>query len=146
MNYDIRLSTISLALMSVVIFLCVIRIRIDIDEDSSPIVLILSLIFMILVPIIAQAIHFAISRNREYLADATAVTYTRNPQALISALNKIDNDPDIVDNISSSCASMYIADPLKKRFDGNGVKKKRKANLFSTHPAIEDRIDKLSKM
>lgn len=146
MNYDIRLSTVSLALMSAVIFLCDITIRIKPDDDTPPILIILSLLFIVLAPIIAYAIHFAISRNREYLADATAIKYTRNPQALISALTKIDNDPDIVDNISGSCASMYIADPLKKRFDKNGIKRKSKTDLFSTHPEIEDRIDRLRRM
>lgn len=146
MNYDIRLSTVSIALMSAVIFLCDMALRTKSDKDTPPIVVIFSLLFTLVAPIIAYAIHFAISRNREYLADATAVKYTRNPQALISALTKIDNDPDIVDNISSSCASMYIADPLKKRFDENGVKRKSKADLFSTHPTIEDRIEKLRRM
>ena len=100
---------------------------------------------MIVAPIVAKALHFALSRNREYLADATAIQYTRNPQALISALNKIDGDSDIVDNIPETCASLYIADPLKKRFDKYG-NKKNKVNIFSTHPAVEDRIDRLSKM
>lgn len=145
MNYDVRLSTVSLALMSVVIILCDMRITPSKDDDSSPLELVFAIIFMIVAPIVAKALHFALSRNREYLADATAIQYTRNPQALISALNKIDGDSDIVDNIPETCASLYIADPLKKRFDKYG-NKKNKVNIFSTHPAIEDRIDRLSKM
>ena len=140
-NYDIRVSTVSLALLSCVIFLC--DVLIDVDEKDNAALLIPGLLFLIIAPVIAQIIHFAISRNREYLADATAVKLTRNPQGLISALIKIDNDPDIVDNISKTCASMYIADPLKKRFDKYGVKKEEKMDLFSTHPSIEDRIERL---
>lgn len=144
MNYDTRLSTITIALMSAIIFLCDLRLRFDDDDDKMAVIF--YLIFIILAPIVAQVLQFAISRNREYLADATAVTYTRNPHGLISALNKLDNDSDKVDNISSTCACMYIVDPLKKNFNSNGEKKKRTFNLFSTHPLIEDRIDRLNKM
>ena len=82
--------------------------------------------------------QMALSRRREYLADATAAEITRNPDGLISALRKLDEDPNELKNINKATAHMYIVNPLKK--DANG---KKKAGLFSTHPSIEDRITAL---
>lgn len=141
--FDCRLSTVTIAAISAILFLSDF-IFIDVDDDTPPIVAIVGIIFLILSPFIGYAIHFAISRNREYNADCMAVNFTRNPRGLKSALLKIDNDPDVVDNISTSCGSMYIADPFKKKFkDGKKVKK---ANIFSTHPSIESRIERLDNM
>lgn len=145
MNYDVRLSTITIALLSVIIVLCDARFLLRLDRNSSPITIIIELVFMILAPVIAYSLQMAVSRNREYLADATAVSFTRNPLGLISALEKIDNDSHKVNNISSTCACMYIADPFKKKFDKDG-KKNNNTSWFSTHPAIEDRIARLQKM
>lgn len=80
--------------------------------------------------------QLAISRNREYLADASAVELTRNPVALASALQTITNTRIPVEEASSSTASLYFADPLKKKA----------ASLFSTHPPPEERIKRLRNM
>lgn len=78
----------------------------------------------------------AISRKREYLADATAVEFTRNPDGLISALQKIDGDPNQLKTANNSTAHMYFMNPFKK-----DLKSKKKAtSIWSTHPATEDRI------
>lgn len=147
-NNDIMVSTISIGLLSVILILCDIGLRLRFDDsDDLPVpFLILGILFMLLAPLLGKVIHFAISRNREYLADATGAKFTRNPLALASALEKISSDPDIVDNISPSCAALYISDPLKKHFDTKGNKKKEKTNLFSTHPTTSSRIDRLKNM
>ena len=77
--------------------------------------------------------QIAISRKREFLADATAIEFTRNPDGLISALIKISSDPNELKNASKSTAHMYISSPFRSN----------KTNLFSTHPATEDRIEAL---
>ena len=78
----------------------------------------------------------AISRKREYLADATAVEFTRNPDGLISGLQKIDGDPNQLKTANNSTAHMYFMNPFKK-----DLKSKKKAtSIWSTHPATEDRI------
>ena len=81
--------------------------------------------------------QLAISRKREFLADATAVELTRNPDGLISALKKLDGDPNELKVANSSTENMYIVNPFKPK------KGKKKSNLFSTHPSIEDRIQAL---
>lgn len=143
-GYDCRLSTVTIAIISSVLILSDIFYVRELDDDTHPIVLISGILFIVLSPIIGYILHYALSRNREYQADAMAINFTRNPTGLKNALIKIDSDPDIVDNIPNSCCSLYIADPLKKRFkDGKKVKK---AGLFSTHPSIESRIDRLDNM
>lgn len=142
-GYDCRLSTVTLSLISAILILTDFF-WLDAVDDVNPVVLVIGVIFIILSPIIGYAIHYALSRNREYQADAMAINFTRNPLALKNALLKIDNDPDIVDDIPPGCAAMYISDPLKKQFkDGKKVKK---ASLFSTHPSIESRVDRLESM
>jgi len=90
---------------------------------------------LILSPLLGQIMQMALSRRREYLADATAVEITRNPDGLISALRKLDSDPNELKNINKATAHMYIVNPFKKNANG-----RKKAGLFSTHPSIEDRI------
>ncbi|MBN2067157.1 MAG: M48 family metallopeptidase [Candidatus Diapherotrites archaeon] len=99
----------------------------------------LGVILAILTPLIAQMIKFAISRKREYLADASAVQLTRYPQGLIGALNKIDNDKEPLEAANKATAHLYIANPLK------GQKLWMKS-MFSTHPPIGDRVARLQKM
>ena len=82
--------------------------------------------------------QMAISRRREFLADTTAVEFTRNPDGLISALRKLDNDPNELRVANKATENMYIVNPFKKNKDG-----KKKAGLFSTHPSIDDRIEAL---
>ena len=95
--------------------------------------MIIGLICLIVSPIVSKLIQLAVSRRREYLADATAVSFTRNPDGLISALIKISEDPNELKNASKSTAHMYISSPFRDK----------KTSWFSTHPATEDRIEAL---
>lgn len=149
-NYDILVSTIAAVLVGVISYLSGIASRyiwwIDDDRDSdndngNAIVVIFKIVAIIFVlilgPICASLAQMALSRNREYLADASSVELTRNPHGLISALTKIDgSDPMKVADPSS--AGMYIEDPLRKR---HGF-----SHLFDSHPATSDRIKRLEKM
>ncbi|WP_409021596.1 zinc metalloprotease HtpX [Dellaglioa sp. P0083] len=147
-NYDIRLSTIALALSAAISLLVNIgmnsfwwgggRRRSDDREGGGSleiILMILSLLLVILGPIAATIAQLALSRNREYLADASAVELTRNPQGLIHALEKI-SDSKPMERADPSSAALYISNPLKKKTTG----------LFQTHPPMEDRIERLEAM
>jgi heat shock protein HtpX len=107
------------------------------NNQAQVIFMILGIVFAILAPIIAALIQFAISRKREFLADASAAQITRNPMGLASALRKISEDKEPLEVANSATAHLYIANPLKKDF----VHK-----LFSTHPKTEDRIKALEEM
>lgn len=107
------------------------------DNQSSNIIALLGFVLIIFAPIIAQLIQLAISRRREYFADASSVKLTRQPQGLISALTKISQDNVVFDTASTATASLYITNPFK----GNKI-----ASLFSTHPPVEDRIKALQQM
>ncbi len=106
-------------------------------NQANTIIALLGFILIIFAPIIAQLIQLAISRRREYFADASAVKLTRQPQGLINALTKISQDDTVLDTASTATASLYITNPFK----GNKI-----ASLFSTHPPIEDRIKALQAM
>mgnify|MGYP002802312999 FL=1 len=82
--------------------------------------------------------QMALSRNREYLADATAAEITRNPQGLNSALRKLDSDPNELKSANKATANLFIVTPFKNKKDG-----KKKAGLLDTHPSIDDRIEAL---
>ena len=88
---------------------------------------------MILAPLFAQLIDLAVSRKREYLADASAASFTRYPEGLASALEKISQAPDKLGSATSATAPMYIINPLKRT-------KHMAANATSTHPPIDERI------
>ena len=92
-----------------------------------------AIIFAILAPLFARLLQLSISRQREYLADATAVQLTRNPKGLADALQKISGDQEVLEVANRATAHLYIANPIKK-FE------KRARGLFSTHPPIEERI------
>ena len=144
-NYDIRLMTISIALVGVVVFIADIGSRLlyyggrrKNNQKGHPILLLLAIIFIILAPLATQFVRLAISRNREYLADATAVQIVRSPYGLIRALEKISRDPREVKNATPATAAMYISQPLRKKRNLN--------NLLSTHPPVEKRIERLKNM
>ena len=102
--------------------------------------MLLGLVFLILSPIFGTLMQLALSRKREFLADSTAVQLTRNPDGLISALQKLESDPNELEVANSATANMYIVNPFKK----NGQRGKRKtSNIWSTHPSTADRIDAL---
>jgi heat shock protein HtpX len=107
------------------------------DGNANPILLVVSLLIMILAPIAAMMLRSAISRRRESLADATAVSFTRNPAGLRRALETLATDSTVVRQRSNAVAHIWIESPL----DGKAVSK-----LFATHPPIEERIETLRAM
>lgn len=134
-NYDIRLQTITVALgavISIIVQFTLNSFRSKDNENNNPILLALSVVGLILGVIIAPMINLAISRQREYQADATAVKFTRNPKALISALNKISGNAEVED-VGRDSSAMYIANPMDSEW-------------FSTHPKMEKRIKRLENM
>ena len=142
-NYDILLSTVISVFAGFVVMVSDFTLRYGFrrkrdSEDKNPIegiLLIVGLIFVILSPLFTKLIQLAVSRKREYLADATAVEFTRNPNGLISALKKLQNDDSSMQNVSNATAHMYISDPLKA--------KREKTDIFSTHPPLSERIARL---
>ena len=144
-NYDIRLSAIVSVMVGFVVMLSDLFTRIafwggtrDRDNDNSSgntFVMFIGLIFLILSPIFGKLMQLAISRKREFLADATAIEFTRNPEGLISALQKISGDPNQLKFANNSTENMYIVTPFRNI--------KTSSNLWSTHPSIEDRIEAL---
>lgn len=141
-NYDIRVSTIVFGLVALIGFISDIGFRMlfyggrrrSSDEDRSPVGYLIILIFTILAPIIAALAQMAVSRQREYLADASSVNLTRYPEGMISALKKLDSHARPMRSQNVAMEAMYISNPLRKGFI---------SNLFSTHPPIEKRIERL---
>ena len=149
-NYDILLSAVVSVFVGLIVMLSDMFSRImfwgglkddrDNDSKANGILMLLGLIFLILSPIFGTLMQLALSRKREFLADATAEEFTRNPDGLISALEKLENDPNELETANSATANMYIINPFKK----NGDKGKRKtSSLWSTHPSTADRIEAL---
>jgi heat shock protein HtpX len=103
------------------------------------IMMIIAIVLAILAPLFARLLQLSISRQREYLADATAVQLTRNPKGLADALQKISGDREVLEVANRATAHLYIVNPIK-RFE------KRSRGLFSTHPPIEERIEILRAM
>lgn len=150
-NYDIRVSTISVALSSAIILICSIignayrwwiPMNNDDDRDNNngairAVLWLVGLVFAIIGPLIASLVQMAISRNREYLADASGVELTRNPQGLIDALSKLKDSTKPMQRVDDASAALYIDDPTKK---------KRFSGLFDTHPPLDDRIKALQKL
>jgi heat shock protein HtpX len=101
--------------------------------QGQMIIMIVAIVFAILAPILAQLLYFAISRKREYLADASAVRYTRYPEGLASALEKISDSSIDLKTANKVTAPMYIVNPLKP-------KGQKLTNLSSTHPPISERV------
>ena len=149
-NYDILLSAVVSVFVGLIVMLSDMFSRImfwsglkddrDNDSKANGILMLLGLIFLILSPIFGTLMQLALSRKREFLADATAVEFTRNPDGLISALEKLEDDPNELETANSATANMYIINPFKK----NGDKGKRKtSSLWSTHPSTANRIEAL---
>ncbi len=115
------------------------RSRRDSGQDGSGIFAIVAIVLMILAPILARLIYLAVSRKREYLADASAATFTRYPEGLASALEKISRAPEKLAKATSATAPMFIINPLKRT-------KNMAANATSTHPPIDERIRILRSM
>jgi len=108
--------------------------------NAGVILIVVGLALAILAPLIGQMIKLAISRKREYMADASGATLTRYPEGLASALDKIRKDPDpLVDKANKATAHLFISTPFRK-------KSSFMVKLFATHPPIDDRIKKLRAM
>jgi heat shock protein HtpX len=143
-NYDMRLMTITVILVGLIALLSDFFFRGMLfgggegnNRELNPVFLILGLVLAILAPIIAQLIQLAISRKREYSADATGAIIGRHPEGLASALKKIRADGLETKNASKATAHLYFAYPLKKGLWNN---------LFSTHPPLDERIRRLEAM
>lgn len=148
-NYDILLSAVISVMVGFVIMISDIFTRTmfrssskrkDDDNKANGFLLIIGLIFLILSPIISNLIQLAVSRRREYLADSTAIGFTRNPDGLISALKKISADDSKLDVASNSNSYMYIENPFPQK------RGEKMSNLFSTHPTVEERIAALENL
>lgn len=147
-NRDTFLSTIVVVLMGLVIKMIDIffrlglgRSRRDREGRGSGILFVLGLLFLILAPFLAQLIRFAISRKREFLADANGALLTRYPEGLARALERISQDPHPLRGVSNATAHLYIVNPFRGRESKNWL-----TRLFSTHPPIEERIKALRGM
>lgn len=146
-NYDIRLMAIVTILVGMVALLADFFMRSlwfrDDREDrgNNQIFLLIGIVLAILSPIIATLIQLAVSRRREFLADASGALLTRYPEGLASALEKISGDKDQLSVANNATAHLYIANPFKDK-DGNNWF----ADLFNTHPPIEERIKILRSM
>lgn len=149
-NYDIRLSCIVSVMVGFIVMIADLFSRMlfwgglnDRDSDDNKangFLMIIGLIFLIISPIFGSLMQLALSRKREFLADATAVEFTRNPDGLISALEKLENDPNQLETANSATANMYIVNPFKKDTKEG---KKRTTSIWSTHPSTADRIEAL---
>ena len=148
-NYDIRISTIAVALASAITLLSSLGSRMvwfgggrrrsdDRDNGTGLLVFLFSILSLILAPLAATLLQLAISRKREYLADASSVELTRNPQGMINALQKLQQSAPMQQPVDAASAALYINDPIKKE--------ERLTSLFSTHPSISDRIERLRQM
>lgn len=152
-NYDIRLSCVVSVMVGFIVMLSDMFSRLlfwggldndrDSDSKGNGILMIIGLIFLILSPIFGSLMQLALSRKREFLADSTAIELTRNPDGLISALQKLDADDNQLATANSATANMYIVNPFKKNTKEG---KKKSSSLWSTHPSIEDRIEALKNL
>lgn len=152
-NYDIRLMSIVSILVGLVALLSDWMLRMTFygrrgkDNDSSSgrvqmIMFVVGIVLAMLSPIIAQLIQLAISRRREYLADASGVGMTKNPNGLINALKKISSDKEPLEAANKATAHLYIANPLKNTHNAVGMF----AGMFRTHPPVKERIAALKKL
>jgi heat shock protein HtpX len=150
-NYDIRLMLLLAVLVGSMVMLCDVFWQIlrwspgasrrrDKEDGGGGwlvvVLVVLAVVLAIVAPLLAQLIQFAVSRQREYLADATAVQLTRYPQGLANALRKIDADPRELQHANRGTAHLYIANPIKQ-FEA------RADTAFASHPPIADRIRRL---
>ena len=139
-NYDIRVSMIVFGLVCLVGVFSDLAYRMIFygsrrnDEENSPLGALLLLVAAILAPIFAALAQMAVSREREYLADASAVNITRFPEGMIAALKKLESHSQPMKSQNFATSALYINNPLRKGFI---------SNLFSTHPPIEKRIERL---
>jgi len=143
-NYDIRVSMIAFALAAVISLIADFilqmtwfRNRDDNEGGNNQVLMLLGIAAAIIAPLVATLVQLAVSRKREYLADATGALTTRYPEGLASALKKIEQAGSVLRKQNTATAHFFFANPLR----GHGL-----TNLFSTHPPIADRIARLEHM
>lgn len=144
-NYDIRVMTIVIVMVGIISILAQMVFRFGLhgnrrsndSKGGGGAILLIGLVLMIVAPIVAQLIKLAVSRKREYLADASGALMTRFPDGLARALAKIQADGLPLLKADAATAHLYIANP----FSGKAL-----ASILSTHPPIEDRIARLHQM
>lgn len=149
-NYDTRLMAIVSILVGTIALAADFFLRMsffsrgdrDDDRGGNAIFMILGIVMAILAPIVATLIQLAVSRKREYLADASGALLTRNPDSLADALLKISKDPEPLEVANKATAHMYITNPIKNQKGAITLF----ANLFNTHPPIADRVKALRAM
>ncbi len=151
-NYDILVSTIAVTLVGTVALIADVGLRMAFwgsagrrrsSSGGGGVLAIFSLLLVVLAPILARAMRAAVSRRREFLADASAALITRYPPGLISALEKLRDDTAVVRSASRATEQMWIESPLDVKASGRNGGWNR---LFSTHPPLEDRIAALQEM
>lgn len=150
-NFDTRLMAITAVLIGTVAFLADMFLRnlwwgggrrnSDEDRGLGGIMVVIGILLAIISPLIATCIQLAVSRRREYLADASAAYITRYPEGLARALEKLSKDREVLEAATNATAHLYIANPFKDKEFGSWF-----ASLFNTHPPIKDRIQKLRAM
>lgn len=146
-NYDIRLSTLAAVLVGIVALLSDWLLRSmrwgrrrgGRDSGGGGLVVLAGLALAVLAPFLAQVLRLAISRSREYLADASGAMLTRYPEGLAAALEKISADPEPLEVANKATAHLYIINPLREW--GGWVN-----GLFNTHPSVEERVRRLRAM
>lgn len=139
-NYDIRVAMVAFALTAVISLIADIIIRVvwfSDDNENNQVFFILGIVAAILAPFVALLIQMAVSRQREYLADATGALTTRYPEGLASALEKIKKTGSVAKHQNTATAHLFFVNPLKKG---------SLTGLFSTHPPLDDRIKRLRSM
>lgn len=146
-NYDMKLMSVVAVMVGMIVLVSdwLLRIRVrdrDGENSTGAILMMVGLILLILSPFVAQLIQLAISRRREFLADAGSAMITRQPEGLIRALKKIANDHEPLEAANKATAHLYIANPFKNKQKSIGAF----ANLFNTHPPVEERIKALEEM
>ena len=142
-NYDIRFMTLVAVMVGMIAIISQIFLRSlwfrsgggNRDNKAGAVLVVIGIVLAILAPIVVQIVQFAVSRKREYVADASSVKFVRSPTGLIGALKKIKNDSE-VQKVSGAVAPLFISDPFKKKVSG----------LFQTHPSLESRIQILERM
>jgi heat shock protein HtpX len=153
-NYDVLIMTLAVTMVGIIALLSDFFLRFMFwgggrrgsDERNNPVGAIIALfgiVLLIFSPIIARLMQFAVSRQREYLADSSGVSLTRYPPGLISALKKLKDDTTVIHTASKATAHLWIEEPLDTESKRPGVKMNK---LFATHPPLDDRIAALEAM
>lgn len=136
-NYDIRFMTIAVVMVGIVSIIAEMFLRslwFSSREGKNIVLILIGIALALFAPLFAMLVQLAISRRREFMADSTAVKFTRSPTGLINSLKKIQNDVPM--RVNKAMSPLFMSDPFRKKI----------SNIFSTHPPIEERIRILSRM